>query len=53
MCNDECDLNCIAKYKHSFSLFDKIVLGCTFFIMGCGVILMIIGMFYPEKLICN
>ena len=53
MCNDDCDLNRVVKHKEIFSLFDKIVLGCTFVCMGCAVVLMIIGMFYPERLICN
>lgn len=53
MCNDECDLDRITKHKEMLSLFDKIVLGFTFVCMGCAVVLIIIGMFYPERLICN
>jgi len=53
MCNDDCDLKCVPRYKPNLELFDKIVLGCTFVVMGCAVVLMIIGMFYPERLICN
>lgn len=53
MCNDECDLNRYLKHKEQLNTFDKIVLGCTFVVMGCCVVLMIIGIFYPERLICN
>ena len=42
-----------AKCKSNLSLFDKFVLSCTFIIMGCCVVLMIIGILYPERLICN
>lgn len=53
MCNDDCDLNRVVKYQAKLNTFDKIVLTCTFIVMGCAIILMIIGMFYPERLICN
>lgn len=53
MCNDDCDLNRVNKHKPSFDLFDKIVLGFTFTIMTCCLVMMVIGIFYPERLICN
>ena len=39
--------------KSKLNLFDKIVLGFTFTTMACCFVLMLIGIFYPQYLMCN
>lgn len=53
MCNDESDFNCINKYKCKLNLFDKIVLSFTFIVMACCIVLMFIGIFNPQYIMCN
>ena len=52
MCNCEDDLTCIAKYKHKYELFDKIVMGLVLSILIICVSLILYGVFNPIYLLC-
>lgn len=47
------DFDCCVKYKHKYSLFDKLVLGFVLTTMALCMALMFIGLFHPQYLICN
>lgn len=43
MCNDECDLNRVVKYKAKLELFDKIVISCVFVILFASLVAIILN----------
>ena len=47
------DFDCYNKYKSKLDLFDKIVLSFTFITMACCFVLMLIGIFNPQYIMCN
>jgi hypothetical protein len=53
MCNDECDLNCIERYKTKTTLFDKIVLSFLLIVMSICLAYMFIGLYNPKYFLCS
>lgn len=43
MCNDECDLKCVSKYKCKLETFDKIVIGCVFVILFASLVAIVLN----------
>jgi len=52
MCNHEEDFRGIAKYKHKYELFDKIVMGLVLTTMIICLALIVYGAINPVYLMC-
>lgn len=52
MCNNEEDFCGIAKYKHKYSLVDKIMLGLIFALLSIGTLALLLNLFNPHYFSC-
>ena len=43
MCNDECDFNCVSKYKPKRTLFEKIMDASVLVLIWVGITTIIVG----------